>query len=95
MQSGADVIPVSQLWDKHELLFAQITRGPIILVQHGQPVAMLVSVRDGHECEKRLEILEAQARYLEIKQQFCENPPKLFSFAEIEARVEALRCHSE
>jgi prevent-host-death family protein len=86
-----DVVPVSRLRAHHKQIFNQITKGPVILAQRSRPAAVLVSVGDWNAREKRLEILEARLKYLEMKQQYAENPPKLVSFDEIEKRVEALR----
>src|SRR5262245_12349014 len=91
MQIIPDVVPVSQLRDNHKQIFNQIAQGPIILAQRSRPAAVLVSVADWNAREKRLEILEARLKYLEMKRQSTENPPKLVSFDEIEKRVEALR----
>jgi len=91
MQIMPDVVPVSQLRDKHKQIFNQIAQGPIILAQRSRSAAVLVSISDWNAREKRLEILEARLKYLEMKRQFVENPPKLISFDELEKRVEALR----
>lgn len=91
MQIMPDVVPVSQLRGNHKEIFHQIEKGPIILAQHSKPAAVLVSVADWNAREKRLEILEARLKYLEIKRQFVENPPQLISFDEIEERVKVRR----
>jgi hypothetical protein len=44
---------------------------------------------DWNAHEKRLEILEARLKYLEMKRQFEENPPKIVSFDDIEQSVKA------
>ncbi len=91
MQIMLDVVPVSQLRDKHKEIFNQIEKGAVILAQRSKPAAVLVSVADWNAREKRREILEARLKYLEIKRQFEENPPKMVSFDEIEARVKTRR----
>lgn len=53
--------------------------------------AVLVSVADWNAREKRLEILEARLKYLEMKRQFEENPSKMVSFDAIEESVKARR----
>ena len=89
MQIIPDVVPVSQLRGNHKKIFGQIEKGPVILAQHSKPAAVLVSVENWNDREKRIEVLEARLRYFEIKQQFEENPPKLVSFDEIEVNVKA------
>ncbi len=84
MQIMPDVVPVSHLRGRHKEIFHQIEEGPIILAQRSKPAAVLVSVADWNAREKRLEILEARLKYLELKHQFTENPPKLVSFDDIE-----------
>lgn len=84
-----DVVPVSQLRTHHRELFHQIEEGPVILAQRSKPAAVLVSVAEWNAKEKRLEILEARLRYLEVKQQFEKEPPRMVSFDDIEAKVKA------
>lgn len=84
-----DVVPVSQLRGKHKEIFRQIEDGPILLAQHSRPAAVLVSVADWNAREKQFELLEARLKYLEVKRQFEENPPRLVSFDEIEESVQA------
>ena len=91
MQIMPDVVPVSQLRGNHKEIFSQIEKGPVILAQHSKPAAVLVSVADWNAREKRLEILEARLKYLEMKRQFEENPPQMVSFDDIEASVKARR----
>lgn len=91
MQIIPDVIPVSQLRTHHKAVFEQVQHGPVILAQRSKPAAVLVSVADWNERERRIEILEAQLKYLEMKRQFAENPPKMVSFDEIEEEVRAQR----
>ena len=87
MQIIPEVVPVSWLRNKHKDIFKQVEEGPILLAQHSKPAAVLVSVADWNAREKQLEILEARLKYLEIKRQFEENPPRLVSFDEIEEIV--------
>ena len=89
MQIMPNVVPVSQLRGKHKELFQQVEDGPILLAQHSRPAAVLVSVADWNARERHLELLEARLKYLEMKRQFAENPPRLVSFDEIEESVQA------
>ena len=91
MQIMPEVVPVSQLRASYKQIFNQIAKGPIILAQLSRPAAVLVSVADQNAREKRLEILEARLKYLEMKRQAGENPPKPLSFDAIEQKLEALR----
>lgn len=88
MQIIPDVIPVSQLRTHHKEIFAQVEYGPVILAQRSKPAAVLVSVADWNAREKRIEILEAQLKYMEIKRQFAEDPPQMVTFDEIEKKVQ-------
>ena len=89
MQIIPDVVPVSELRGNHKKIFSQIQNGPVILAQHSKPAAVLVSVDNWNDREKRIDVLEARLRYLEMKQQFAVNPPKMVTFDEIEAGVKA------
>lgn len=89
MQIMPDIVPVSQLRAKHKEIFAQVEQGPVILAQRSKAAAVLVSVADWNAREKRLEILEARLKYLEVKHQFAENPPEMITFDEIEESVKA------
>jgi prevent-host-death family protein len=91
MQIMPDVVPVSQLRGNHREIFNQLEKGPVILAQRSRPAAVLVSVADWNAREKRLEILEARLKYLEMRRQFEENPSKMVSFDEIEESVKARR----
>jgi prevent-host-death family protein len=84
-----EVIPVSQLRDRHKEIFQQVADGPILLAEHSKVAAVLVSVADWNARERQLELLEARLKYLEIKQQFAANSPHLVSFDEIEESVRA------
>jgi prevent-host-death family protein len=86
-----DVVPVSDLRGRHKEIFQKIEDGPILLAQHSRPAAVLVSVADWNAREKQLELLEARLKYLEMKRQYGENPPKLISFDEIEEEIKARR----
>jgi prevent-host-death family protein len=86
-----DVVPVSELRGRHKEIFQKIEDGPILLAQHSRPAAVLVSVADWNAREKQLELLEARLKYLEMKRQYGENPPKLISFDEIEEEIKARR----
>ncbi|MCL4826980.1 MAG: type II toxin-antitoxin system prevent-host-death family antitoxin [Caldilinea sp.] len=79
-----EVVPISQLRDKHKEILRQIADGPILLAQHNKPAAVLVSVDDWNARERQLELLEARLKYLEMKREFTENPPNLISFDQIE-----------
>jgi len=46
-------------------------------------------IADWNARERHLELLEARLKYLEMKRQFAENPPRLVSFDEIEESVQA------
>ncbi len=89
MQIMPEIVPVSHLRGKHKEVFRQIETSPVILAQHSKPAAVLVSVADWNAREKRLEILEARLKYLEMKREFEENPPRLVAFDEVEERVKA------
>ena len=91
MQIMPNVIPVSQLRDQHKEIFNQIEQGPVILAQRSKPAAVLVSVADWNAREKRLEILEARLKYLEMKRQLEEHPPRMVTFDDIEEKVKAHR----
>lgn len=84
-----EVIPVSQLRDRHKEILRQIADGPILLAQHSKPAAVLVSVDDWNARERQLEILEARLKYLEMKRQFAQNPPNFVSLDQIEESVQA------
>lgn len=86
-----DVVPVSHLRNNHRELFHQLEEGPVILAQRSKPAAVLVSVAEWNAKERRLEILEARLRYLEVKQQFEKEPPRMVTFDEIETNVKARR----
>jgi prevent-host-death family protein len=87
MQIMPTIVPVSHLRGKHKEVFQQIEQGPILLAQHSKPAAVLVSVADWNAREKQLAVLEARLKYLELKRQFAETPPRLVSFDAIEERV--------
>ncbi|MBX3001541.1 MAG: type II toxin-antitoxin system prevent-host-death family antitoxin [Caldilineaceae bacterium] len=89
MPTMPDVVPVSDLRGRHKEIFQKIEDGPILLAQHSRPAAVLVSVADWNAREKQLELLEARLKYLEMKRQYEENPPKLISFDEIEEEIKA------
>ncbi len=88
MQIIPDVIPVSQLRTHHKAVFEQVQHGPVILAQRSKPAAVLVSVADWNERERRIEMLEAQLKYLEMKRQFAENPPRMATLEQIEEEAQ-------
>jgi hypothetical protein len=77
-----DVVPVSQMREPTKIL-ELVQNGPVILTQRSKSATILVSIEDWNEREQYVEILEARLRYLEVKQQFQRNPPKLLTLEEI------------
>ena len=65
MSAMPEVVPVSQLRGNHKKIFSQIQKGPVILAQRSRSAAVLVSIEDWNEREKRIEKLEAQLRLYE------------------------------
>jgi prevent-host-death family protein len=91
MRIMPEVVPISELRGKHKEILRQIEDGPILLAQHSRPAAVLASVADWNARERQLELVEARLKYLEMKRQFAERPPRLVSFDEIEEWVQTRR----
>lgn len=89
MQIMPEVVPISQLREP-EKIFAQIKMGPVILTQRSKSTAVLVSIEDWNSREHHIEILEARLKYLEMKQQFRENPPEMLTLEQISQEYNAL-----
>jgi prevent-host-death family protein len=58
MHTVPDVVPVSELRNKHRAVFALLDKGPIILAQRSRAVAVLVSVQEWDQRARRLQELE-------------------------------------
>lgn len=58
MQTVPQVLPVSELRNKHRAVFALLSNGPVILAQRSRAAAVLVSVEEWDQRAERLRELE-------------------------------------
>jgi prevent-host-death family protein len=58
MYTVPEVVPISELRNKHRAVFALLGKGPIILAQRSRAVAVLVSIQEWDQRAKRLQELE-------------------------------------
>ncbi|MEZ4659804.1 MAG: type II toxin-antitoxin system Phd/YefM family antitoxin [Caldilineaceae bacterium] len=87
MDTVPQIVPVSDMSQKQTHVLAKLANGPVVLAQRSKPTAVLVYIEEWHALINRLEIAEALNAHLDAKRRFEQNPPKMYSLAEIEAMV--------
>jgi prevent-host-death family protein len=67
MTTVPQIVPVSELRNKHTQIFGLLRRGPVVLAQRSRPAAVLVSVEQWNELQhyKHLALLDERSKRMD------------------------------
>ncbi|MCD6288902.1 MAG: type II toxin-antitoxin system Phd/YefM family antitoxin [Anaerolineae bacterium] len=81
------IMPISAMRKRQQDVIAQMKERPVVLTQHGEAFAVLVSPQQWEELIERLEFLEDSLDAIEIKRQIEAGEEPVKDWAEIEAEL--------
>jgi prevent-host-death family protein len=67
MNTVPQIVPVSELRNKHGQIFGLLHKGPVVLAQRSRPAAVLVSVEQWNELQhyKHLALLDERSKRID------------------------------
>lgn len=67
MDTVPQIVPVSELRNKHSEVFGMLLKGPVVLAQRSRPAAVLVSVEQWNELQhyKHLALLDERSKRID------------------------------